>query len=409
MKSNKKIFISYERGDFEIASRLYYDLKKHGLSPWLDKIDLFVGQNWKLAIKKAIRESDYFLALLSRNSISKKGYVQKELKIALEMLDELVESDIFIIPVRLDECRPNDQKLQDIHWADLYPSYEDGLKLILKAFDIDTGEPISDEDKSEIPFMRYGTKIKPYSQNEINEILEKHRIWIESKKEKGEQAIFINADLRKFDFSNVALPEANFQEANLQEANFQNANLQKATFREAHLYSVNFKNANLEEADLTEAYLHDTNMQNTNLQSANLERAMLNESFLIHTKLAKTKLTGAILKNIKTDITTISMIPNELIEIFGNSFFVQGWTDFKKNNIIERHIIFPPEYQQAGMSVLTYFNSILIDKYPDTKVSVTIKQENLKVTMIVETPEGKKEEIQKTLDQFEFFCISNLA
>jgi hypothetical protein len=66
-------------------------------------------------------------------------------------------------------------------------------------------------------------------------------------------------------------------------------------------------------------------------------------------------------------------------------------------NKITGFIEFPPEYQQAGMSILTYFNSVINQKYPDTKVSITIKQEKLLVSMIIETPEGEKEKIEKAL------------
>ncbi len=46
----------------------------------MDRKDILIGQNWQLAIQK----SSYFLALLSSNSVSKAGYVQKELRMALD-------------------------------------------------------------------------------------------------------------------------------------------------------------------------------------------------------------------------------------------------------------------------------------------------------------------------------------
>ncbi|QTA82990.1 Sulfatase-modifying factor enzyme domain-containing protein [Desulfonema limicola] len=62
-----KIFISYTREDYDIAKRLYDDLKKAGIDPWMDKVNLLPGQNWKIHITKAIKESKYFIALLSSN------------------------------------------------------------------------------------------------------------------------------------------------------------------------------------------------------------------------------------------------------------------------------------------------------------------------------------------------------
>jgi TIR domain-containing protein len=41
------------------------DLKNAGLSPWLDKESLIAGQNWKIAINKAIKMSRYFIPISS--------------------------------------------------------------------------------------------------------------------------------------------------------------------------------------------------------------------------------------------------------------------------------------------------------------------------------------------------------
>lgn len=61
------------------------------------------------------------MALLSTNSVSKRGSVQKELKDALDILDEYPSSAIFLIPVRLDDCVASDVRIEDIHWVDMFP------------------------------------------------------------------------------------------------------------------------------------------------------------------------------------------------------------------------------------------------------------------------------------------------
>ncbi len=127
-----KVFISYAREDIETARKLYHDLKQAGISPWMDKEDLLPGQNWRVMISKAIQESKYFLAVLSSHSLTKRGFVQKELKMALDILDEFPEDDIFIIPIRIEDCKPEDEKLKYLHWADFFPSYQEGLSQILR-------------------------------------------------------------------------------------------------------------------------------------------------------------------------------------------------------------------------------------------------------------------------------------
>jgi hypothetical protein len=130
----KQIFLSYVREDGEAAERLYNDLKKAGLKVWMDRKDLIPGQRWRPAIKKAIKESSHFLALLSSSSVSKQGFFQKELKTAREVLEEMPEFEIFMIPARLDNCEPAEDWLQEFHRADLFPQYESGLEQILRAF-----------------------------------------------------------------------------------------------------------------------------------------------------------------------------------------------------------------------------------------------------------------------------------
>ena len=126
-------FISYAHEDSDIATRLYADLRELGAEPWLDKKDLLAGQNWQDAIRKAIRECSHFIALISTSSVNKRGYVQKELRLALEILEEFPPSEIFVIPVRRHEVQPSHEALTRIHWVDLFPSYEEGLRALAKS------------------------------------------------------------------------------------------------------------------------------------------------------------------------------------------------------------------------------------------------------------------------------------
>jgi hypothetical protein len=74
-KSKIQVFISYAKEDQAIAQKLYNDLKSAGLKPWLDTEDIKPGEKWRIITPQAIKQSSYFLALLSANSLSKKGFV----------------------------------------------------------------------------------------------------------------------------------------------------------------------------------------------------------------------------------------------------------------------------------------------------------------------------------------------
>lgn len=112
---SRKCFLCYAREDVRRVLRLYEVLKKRGHKPWMDKKDLLPGQNWEQVIEKAIRESDFFIACLSPASISKRGFVQKEVRSALRVLDQIPQNQIFLIPVMLEACTPPDH-LSSLHW-----------------------------------------------------------------------------------------------------------------------------------------------------------------------------------------------------------------------------------------------------------------------------------------------------
>jgi MoxR-like ATPase len=131
-----RVFISYAREDAGFARRLYDDLARHGHAPWLDRELLLPGQNWRLVIQDAIRQSALFLALLSARSVSKAGYVQKEMRQALDVLEEMPPGTVYVVPTRIEDCEPAHDVLRDLHWVDLFPSYDDGFRRILQVIDL---------------------------------------------------------------------------------------------------------------------------------------------------------------------------------------------------------------------------------------------------------------------------------
>lgn len=149
------IFISYAREDIVEAVRLSEVLKLAGFDTWIDQERLLPGQYWPIEIRKAIKSCDYFIALLSLNSVPKRGFVQRELKQALDVIEELPEYEKYLIPVRLHDCDTNYEILQRIHWVDLFPYWEVGVnKLVFalragKKFAPGSARRVSSKDSSE--------------------------------------------------------------------------------------------------------------------------------------------------------------------------------------------------------------------------------------------------------------------
>ncbi len=125
-----QLFLCYARLDQPKVEQLYKSLSEAMFKPWMDKHDILPGEQWNTAIRKAIRRSDFFLACLSVNSVSRRGVIQKELKQALDIWNEKLEDDIYLIPVRLEECEVP-ESLSRFQWVDVFEP--DGWTKLLKA------------------------------------------------------------------------------------------------------------------------------------------------------------------------------------------------------------------------------------------------------------------------------------
>jgi hypothetical protein len=98
-----RIFLIYAREDIEAARRLTHELKERGFHPWLDVNEITPGQVWRKAVLRALEESAAALVLVSPN-LEKNGFVQEELKVALETLQE---SEKDVSPVLRMDRMPN--------------------------------------------------------------------------------------------------------------------------------------------------------------------------------------------------------------------------------------------------------------------------------------------------------------
>lgn len=124
------IFLSYAKEDESKVKAIYRKLRKEHLNPWLDVADLLPGQVWDRVIIKTIRSARFVIVFLSKNSVTKRGYVQKEIKEALDAAEMMPEGEIFIVPVRLEECDVP-ERLASLQWIDMFRP--NGFKKIVSA------------------------------------------------------------------------------------------------------------------------------------------------------------------------------------------------------------------------------------------------------------------------------------
>lgn len=124
------VFLCHSSEDKEEVRRLYHRLRADGIDPWFDEENILPGQDWEREIAKAVQSSTVVIVCLSPGSVAKTGYVQKEIRHALNVADEQPEGRIFIIPARIADCLVPD-RLKKWQWVDLFDLH--GYDRLLKA------------------------------------------------------------------------------------------------------------------------------------------------------------------------------------------------------------------------------------------------------------------------------------
>ena len=115
------VFLCHASQDKPVVRELYQRLNAEGwIDPWLDEEKLLPGQDWDMEIEKAVEATDVVIVCLSNNSVTKEGYVQKELKIALNVALFKPDETVFLIPLKLNDC-PVPRNLRSIQYIDYFP------------------------------------------------------------------------------------------------------------------------------------------------------------------------------------------------------------------------------------------------------------------------------------------------
>ena len=123
-----QVFIAYSSEDAVAAGRLYDALHDAGFGPWMDTRKLLPGQNWPRAIENAIETSDFFVPCFSHNSVNKKGGFQAEVRYGLDCARHMPLDEIFLAPVRLDNCRVPKSIQREVQYIDLFPDWHKGIR-----------------------------------------------------------------------------------------------------------------------------------------------------------------------------------------------------------------------------------------------------------------------------------------
>jgi hypothetical protein len=150
------VFISYARPDKNCVTPFFEYLQSRGFNVWMDCKSLMPGQNWDFEIKRALDKATFVLIFLSTNSFDRRGYLQRELRLALDKATEKLVDDIYLIPVLLDENLTVPDQLKGVQH--ISASADDCNECILNAINYQLGrlgtERIEAQDKGGITWSK---------------------------------------------------------------------------------------------------------------------------------------------------------------------------------------------------------------------------------------------------------------
>jgi TIR domain len=125
--SDRHVFISYCRENKQQVNELHDELVRNGFDVWWDD-QLLGGQNWKMELRKAMNDCGAVVACFSEEVAKRDASgMFPELRDAIGAYRQMKPGSIFLVPVRLSECRIPDfeidatMMLRDLQYIDLFP------------------------------------------------------------------------------------------------------------------------------------------------------------------------------------------------------------------------------------------------------------------------------------------------
>jgi len=131
VETGPRVFIGYASEDLPRARRLSRQLRAAGLRPWLDQEQLLPGQNWPRAIDRAIQTADFAIQCFSSNSVARRGYFHKELRMVMEAASRVPFEEVFLLPVRFEKCTLPDRVVSQYQYLDLFPNWNEGVGALI--------------------------------------------------------------------------------------------------------------------------------------------------------------------------------------------------------------------------------------------------------------------------------------
>lgn len=158
-----RLFISYAREDEAQAKRLFDYLKSiEEISPWIDRENIKPGIDWAESIFDAISSSQLFILLVSRTSVYKQGFVQREIEAALKLQSSKGPGKVFIIPLRIDDVDLPDN-IGRLHCIDAYSNWDAGMNALKITIKQELTQSLDDIFKNVHPLRTTGEEYENWT------------------------------------------------------------------------------------------------------------------------------------------------------------------------------------------------------------------------------------------------------
>lgn len=139
-------FLSHNHADKDFVRKLARDLENHGVRCWLDEAEMQIGDSLIQKIRKGIDSVDFFVVVLSPNSVES-PWVVNELDVAMN--HQINGRPIKVLPVLLKECEPPGFLIGKLY-ADfqIESNYADSLKKLINSIGLVFNKNVLNSEKN---------------------------------------------------------------------------------------------------------------------------------------------------------------------------------------------------------------------------------------------------------------------
>jgi hypothetical protein len=133
LRPSPKVFLCHASEDGLRVKKLHDHLHLLRIDAWLDKTELVLGDVWREEILRAIEQTDFFAVCLSRTAVAKTGFVQNEIRLAIQEYQRRPLGSAYLLPIKLEECEiprirlDSNLFMTDLHWLNVFENDLDAL------------------------------------------------------------------------------------------------------------------------------------------------------------------------------------------------------------------------------------------------------------------------------------------